>query len=349
MFVLPSVFVMFGLSWLFAVHGDVSWVSSIFAGLAPAVIAIVAAATIRIGRTALANGLMRSGRGGRLHRDLRAPPAVPGDRARGAADRRRRRRRQARPVRRRRRPRPRGAGTRRDPRRRTAPPPHGAVEVASGGDARGRAGRLARADRDRRGLARAGGHAHRDGMVLLPGVARHVRRCLRRAGVRERRCGADLRMAPPRSDGGRPRPRGEHARPADHGAGVRRVRRGLPAPRRPRSARRRHPRRLRRGLGDLRAVLPLDLPRSAVRGGPAGQPSPRSSPRDRDRRRRRRDREPRRDVRDRDAVHRGRLRPPARPLRRAGAGVVERRPVRGDRRLGRVRGALALPVEGRCR
>jgi chromate transporter len=58
MFVLPSVFVMFGLSWLFAVHGDVTWVSAIFAGLAPAVIAIVASATIRIGRNSLANGLM---------------------------------------------------------------------------------------------------------------------------------------------------------------------------------------------------------------------------------------------------------------------------------------------------
>jgi chromate transporter len=58
MFVLPSVFVMFGLSWLYAVHGDVAWVSAIFAGLAPAVIAIVAAATIRIGGKALANGLM---------------------------------------------------------------------------------------------------------------------------------------------------------------------------------------------------------------------------------------------------------------------------------------------------
>ena len=58
MFVLPSVFVMFGLSWLFAAQGDVTWVSAIFAGLAPAVVAIVAAATIRIGTKALANGLM---------------------------------------------------------------------------------------------------------------------------------------------------------------------------------------------------------------------------------------------------------------------------------------------------
>ena len=57
-FVLPSVFVMFGLSWLFAAHGNVTWVSAVFAGLAPAVIAIVAAATIRIGAKALANTLM---------------------------------------------------------------------------------------------------------------------------------------------------------------------------------------------------------------------------------------------------------------------------------------------------
>jgi chromate transporter len=57
-FVLPSVFVMFGLSWLYAAHGNVTWVSAVFAGLAPAVIAIVAAATIRIGAKALANVLM---------------------------------------------------------------------------------------------------------------------------------------------------------------------------------------------------------------------------------------------------------------------------------------------------
>jgi chromate transporter len=58
MFILPSVFVMFGLSWLVAVHSDVAWVEAMFSGLAPAVIALVAWATIRIGRTSLANGLM---------------------------------------------------------------------------------------------------------------------------------------------------------------------------------------------------------------------------------------------------------------------------------------------------
>jgi chromate transporter len=58
MFVLPSVFLMFGLSWLFVAHGEVTWVEAVFAGLAPAVIAIVAAATIRIGAKTLVNGLM---------------------------------------------------------------------------------------------------------------------------------------------------------------------------------------------------------------------------------------------------------------------------------------------------
>jgi chromate transporter len=57
-FVLPSFFVMLFLSWLYAVHGDVTWVSATLSGLAAAVIGIVASATIRIGKNALANGPM---------------------------------------------------------------------------------------------------------------------------------------------------------------------------------------------------------------------------------------------------------------------------------------------------
>ena len=57
-FVLPSFFVMLALSWLYAAHGDVTWVSATLSGLAAAVIGIVASATIRIGKKALANGLM---------------------------------------------------------------------------------------------------------------------------------------------------------------------------------------------------------------------------------------------------------------------------------------------------
>jgi chromate transporter len=57
-FVLPSFFVMLFLSWLYAVHGDVTWVSATLSGMAAAVIGIVASATIRIGKKTLANGLM---------------------------------------------------------------------------------------------------------------------------------------------------------------------------------------------------------------------------------------------------------------------------------------------------
>jgi chromate transporter len=52
-FVIPSIFILLVLSWVYAAHGDVAWVAAIFAGLKPAVLAIVVDATIRIGRRAL--------------------------------------------------------------------------------------------------------------------------------------------------------------------------------------------------------------------------------------------------------------------------------------------------------
>ena len=57
-FVLPSFFLLMALSWVFVTHGDLRWVAGAFAGLAAAVVAIVAQATVRLARTALANGLM---------------------------------------------------------------------------------------------------------------------------------------------------------------------------------------------------------------------------------------------------------------------------------------------------
>ncbi|MBA2365635.1 MAG: chromate transporter, partial [Actinobacteria bacterium] len=48
-FVLPAFFLILGLSWAFVVHGDVEWVAAVFYGLKAAVIAIVAAAVIRVG------------------------------------------------------------------------------------------------------------------------------------------------------------------------------------------------------------------------------------------------------------------------------------------------------------
>jgi len=53
LFVVPGVIALLGLSWLYVAHGDTTLVSSLFLGLAPAVLAIVTQAVIRIGARAL--------------------------------------------------------------------------------------------------------------------------------------------------------------------------------------------------------------------------------------------------------------------------------------------------------
>ena len=53
LFVLPSVFILLGLSWLYMAGGELVWVEGIFYGLIPAVIAIVFAAVKRIGQKTL--------------------------------------------------------------------------------------------------------------------------------------------------------------------------------------------------------------------------------------------------------------------------------------------------------
>jgi len=58
LFVIPSMFVLFALSYTYAAYGNVSWIASVFSGLKPAVIAVVAAAVIRIGKKALGNSIM---------------------------------------------------------------------------------------------------------------------------------------------------------------------------------------------------------------------------------------------------------------------------------------------------
>ena len=57
-FVLPAFFLILLLSWTYAVHGDIEWVAAVFYGLSAGVIAIVAAAVIRVGSKALKNPLM---------------------------------------------------------------------------------------------------------------------------------------------------------------------------------------------------------------------------------------------------------------------------------------------------
>jgi chromate transporter len=57
-FVIPSIFILWGLSYIYVTFGNLPWVAAIFYGLKPAVIAIVAAAVIRIGTRALKNEVM---------------------------------------------------------------------------------------------------------------------------------------------------------------------------------------------------------------------------------------------------------------------------------------------------
>ena len=217
-FVLPSFFVMLALSWLYAVHGDVTWVSAILSGLAAAVIGIVASATIRIGKKALANGLMVGVAvvafvsifvlhvpfpvivlgavaiglvGGRVApgmfdvgvgRELEENERVAlRDDAPAAAH--------------------------------TQPVARRSVVVLVVGLAVWLLPIVAVA-----AVARARRHADGHGVVLQQGGAGDVRGRLRGAVVRERRRRRPVRLAAAGADGGRPRPRRDHAGPAHHGA-----------------------------------------------------------------------------------------------------------------------------------
>ncbi|HYP22158.1 MAG TPA: chromate efflux transporter [Actinomycetota bacterium] len=53
LFVLPAFFLILGLSWTYAAHGDVTWIAAVFYGLCSAVIGLVAVAVIRVGSKAL--------------------------------------------------------------------------------------------------------------------------------------------------------------------------------------------------------------------------------------------------------------------------------------------------------
>ena len=58
LFVIPSMFVLWALSFVYAAYGNIPWIAAIFYGLKPAVMAIVAVALLRIGRKALQNPVM---------------------------------------------------------------------------------------------------------------------------------------------------------------------------------------------------------------------------------------------------------------------------------------------------
>src|SRR6266568_2633967 len=58
LFVIPSIFILWALSYVYVAFGNIPWIAAIFYGLKPAVLAIVAAAVIRIGKRALKNQVM---------------------------------------------------------------------------------------------------------------------------------------------------------------------------------------------------------------------------------------------------------------------------------------------------
>lgn len=60
LFVLPGAFVMWVISYVYVMYGDVPVINAVFYGLKPAVMAIVAAAVLRIGQKALKNKVMWS-------------------------------------------------------------------------------------------------------------------------------------------------------------------------------------------------------------------------------------------------------------------------------------------------
>ncbi len=60
LFVIPSALILWALSYVYVAFGNVVWVSGVFYGLKPAVLAIVASAVLRIGSKALKNEVMWS-------------------------------------------------------------------------------------------------------------------------------------------------------------------------------------------------------------------------------------------------------------------------------------------------
>jgi chromate transporter len=58
LFVIPSIFILWALSYVYVAYGNIPWIAAVFYGLKPAVLAIVAAAVIRIGSKALKNAVM---------------------------------------------------------------------------------------------------------------------------------------------------------------------------------------------------------------------------------------------------------------------------------------------------
>jgi chromate transport protein ChrA len=176
LFVLPSLFILIAMSWVYLRFGDVPLVAGIFFGLKPAVTALVLHAAHRIGSRALKNRWMWGIAAASLRGDLCVRHAVSRHRAGGGADRALRRATLAGGVCPGRRAWGREAGLWTCPDRRshadTSPRPFLAQPPGQG--AGFRAGALAAGDRCAGGCQRPAGHPHADGLVLHQGGAAHL-------------------------------------------------------------------------------------------------------------------------------------------------------------------------------
>ena len=59
LFVLPSLFILIALSWIYLTFGQVPWIAAIFFGIKPAVVAIVLHAAVRIGKRTIHNPALK--------------------------------------------------------------------------------------------------------------------------------------------------------------------------------------------------------------------------------------------------------------------------------------------------
>ena len=59
LFVLPSLFILIALSWIYLTFGQVPWIAAIFFGIKPAVVAIVLHAAVRIGKRTIHNQALK--------------------------------------------------------------------------------------------------------------------------------------------------------------------------------------------------------------------------------------------------------------------------------------------------
>ena len=238
LFILPGVVALLVLSGVYVAFGDTTLVESLFLGLAPAVIAIVVQAVVRVGRkglghpalvalavvsfvaltffgvpfpaVVLAAGVIGWALGRRIPTLTHPPKAAVDD----------------------------------------GPPPLISDDALHTERPSGRRAALTLAIglvvwfapvAGRGPAPRPVEHLRRPGPLLLRRRGRDLRRRVRRPGLRRAAGRRGLRLAGARRDGPGPRARRDDSRTAHHGGAVRRLRRCLPRARRPRPVGRRRP------------------------------------------------------------------------------------------------------------